>query len=161
MWFSPSASTDAIAPDRRHAADHSSMSAMPPIATKSARSSETSRSADCVAKLFCPSKRVRLIQDQASMRNVDSRIHSLRFDCCIFLFYSLSAMTFATQSALRGRTGMSANLPLLGAKRSLDWSPSESSNTNYEHEGASTSFRHGHHDRVEPSRDMGPNSKPL
>src|SRR5438094_8819709 len=57
--------------------------------------------ADCVAKLFCPSKRVRLIQDQASMRNVDSRIHSLRFDCCIFLFYSLSAMTFATQSAHR------------------------------------------------------------
>jgi hypothetical protein len=32
------------------------------------------------------------------MRNVDSRIHSLRFDCCIFLFYSLSAVTFATQS---------------------------------------------------------------
>src|SRR5207249_6979559 len=58
--------------------------------------------ADCVAKLFCPSKRVRLIQDQASMRNVDSRIHSLRFDCCIFLFYSLSAMTFATQSATTG-----------------------------------------------------------
>src|SRR5438046_9959654 len=57
---------------------------------------------DCVAKLFCPSKRVRLIQDQASMRNVDSRIHSLRFDCCIFLFYSLSAMTFATQSARSG-----------------------------------------------------------
>src|SRR5438132_1449181 len=55
-----------------------------------------------VAKLFCPSKRVRLIQDQASMRNVDSRIHSLRFDCCIFLFYSLSAMTFATQSARSG-----------------------------------------------------------
>src|SRR5438094_8923632 len=57
--------------------------------------------ADCVAKLFCPSKRVRLIQDQASMRNVDSRIHSLRFDCCVFLFYSFSAVTFATKSALR------------------------------------------------------------
>jgi hypothetical protein len=27
--------------------------------------------ADFVAKLFCPSERVRLIQDQASMRNVD------------------------------------------------------------------------------------------
>jgi hypothetical protein len=40
-----------------------------------------------------------LIQDQASMRNVDSRIHSLRFDCCVFLFYSFSAVTFATQSA--------------------------------------------------------------
>src|SRR2546429_2086451 len=57
--------------------------------------------ADCVAKLFCPSKRVRLIQDQASMRNVDSRIHSFRFDCCVFLFYSFSAVTFATQSARR------------------------------------------------------------
>src|SRR5437016_12368592 len=57
--------------------------------------------ADFVAEVFCPSECVRLIQDQASMRNVDSRIHSLRFDCCIFLFYSLSAMTFATQSANR------------------------------------------------------------
>src|SRR5262245_9952754 len=59
---------------------------------------------DCVAKLFCPSERVRLIQDQASMRNVDSRIHSLRFDCFIFLFYSLPAVTFATQS---GQSGLS------------------------------------------------------
>src|SRR5215468_8458638 len=33
------------------------------------------------------------------MRNVDSRIHSFRFDCCIFLFYSFSTVTFATQSA--------------------------------------------------------------
>src|SRR5438105_14873386 len=57
------------------------------------------RCADFVAEVFCPSECVRLMQDQASMRNVDSRIHSLRFDCCIFLFYSLSAMTFATQSA--------------------------------------------------------------
>src|SRR5262245_9609775 len=32
---------------------------------------------DCVAKLFCPSERVRLIQEQASMCNVNSRIHSL------------------------------------------------------------------------------------
>jgi hypothetical protein len=56
-------------------------------------------SADCVAKVFCPSECVRLIQDQASMRNVDSRIHSLRFDCCVFLFYSSSTVTFATQSA--------------------------------------------------------------
>src|SRR5260370_14326501 len=52
-----------------------------------------------VVKLFCPFECVRLIQDQASMRNVDSRIHSLRFDCCVFLFYSFSAVTFATQSA--------------------------------------------------------------
>src|SRR5260221_6012725 len=49
-----------------------------------------------VAKLFCPPERVRLIQDQASMRNVDSRNHSFRFDCCVFLFYSFSAVTFAT-----------------------------------------------------------------
>src|SRR5258708_7787762 len=55
-----------------------------------------------VAKLFCPSECVRLIQDQASMRNVDSRIHSPRFDCCVFLFYSFSAVTFATQSATNG-----------------------------------------------------------
>src|SRR5438309_11807057 len=54
--------------------------------------------ADFVAEVFCPSECVRLIQDQASMRNVDSRIHSLRFDCCVFLFYSFSAVTFATKS---------------------------------------------------------------
>src|SRR5436190_5521091 len=53
---------------------------------------------DFVAEVFCPSECVRLIQDQASMRNVDSRIHSLRFDCCVFLFYSFSAVTFATKS---------------------------------------------------------------
>src|SRR5438034_4576621 len=59
--------------------------------------------ADFVVKVFCPSECVRLIQDQASMRNVDSRIHSLRFDCCVFLFYSFSAVTFATKSAQRYR----------------------------------------------------------
>src|SRR5439155_19960927 len=59
------------------------------------------RMADFVAEVFCPSECVRLIQDQASMRNVDSRIHSLRFDCCVFLFYSFSAVTFATESAQR------------------------------------------------------------
>src|SRR5437660_712099 len=57
------------------------------------------RLADFVVEVFCPSECVRLIQDQASMRNVDSRIHSLRFDCCVFLFYSFSAVTFATKSA--------------------------------------------------------------
>jgi hypothetical protein len=55
-------------------------------------------SGDCVAKLSCSFERVRLIQDQASMRNVDSRIHSLRFNCCVFLFYSFSTVTSATQS---------------------------------------------------------------
>src|SRR6266566_4678660 len=62
------------------------------------------RHADFVAEVFCPSECVRLIQDQASMRNVDSRIHSLRFDCCVFLFYSFSAVTFATKSASNGLT---------------------------------------------------------
>src|SRR2546422_8146810 len=70
-----------------------------------------------VAKVFCPSECVRLIQDQASMRNVDSRIHSLRFDCCVFLFYSFSAVTFATKSALLRRPPMSAIPPLSEAKR--------------------------------------------
>src|SRR5215813_4725228 len=32
------------------------------------------------------------------MRNIDSRTGSLRFDCCVFLFHSFSAVTFATQS---------------------------------------------------------------
>ena len=75
------------------------MSAFTPIASKHWKRSETTRCADFVAEVFCPSECVRLIQDQASMRNVDSRIHSLRFDCCVFLFYSFSAVTFATKSA--------------------------------------------------------------
>jgi hypothetical protein len=76
-------------------------------------------SADCVAKLFCPSERARLIQDQASMRNVDSRIHSPRFDCCVFLFYSFSAVTFATQSAHNGRSTMSAPTSARGGKAEM------------------------------------------
>jgi hypothetical protein len=75
--------------------------------------------ADCVAKVFCPSERVRLIHDQASMRKVDSRIHLLRFDCCVFLFYSFSAVTFATQCDIarsrmdvrfRGKSGRAADI---------------------------------------------------
>src|SRR5438132_9215304 len=58
--------------------------------------------ADCVAKRFWASERARLIQDQGSRRKVDSRIHSPRFDCCAFLFYSFSAVTFATESASCG-----------------------------------------------------------
>jgi hypothetical protein len=46
---------------------------------------------------------LRAVNRILSMRNVDSRIHSLRFDCCVFLFYSFSTVTFATQSALNGR----------------------------------------------------------
>src|SRR5258708_31109731 len=68
--------------------------------------------ADCVVKLFCPFECVRLIQDLASMRNVDSRIHSLRFDSCVFLFYSFSSVTFATW-------GNSGIVPYEGIKNQL------------------------------------------
>src|SRR5437870_12856177 len=51
------------------------------------------------------------------MRNVDSRIHSLRFDCCIFLFYSLSAMTFATQSAQHASSLRRTTAVAFGGKR--------------------------------------------
>ena len=61
--------------------------------------------ADFVAKRFCSSECARLIQDRAPMRNFDSRITSLRFDCCAFLFYSVSAVTFATKSARSGSSG--------------------------------------------------------
>jgi hypothetical protein len=44
--------------------------------------------ADSVAKPFSASKRATLIQDQALMRNVDSKSQSLQFVCCAFLFYS-------------------------------------------------------------------------
>src|SRR5437762_14159570 len=73
-----------------------SMAALAPEATLNCFRSHPQLCADFVAEVFCPSECVRLIQDQASMRNVDSRIHSLRFDCCVFLFYSFSAVTFAT-----------------------------------------------------------------
>src|SRR5437016_7537991 len=73
--------------------------------------------ADFVAEVFCPSECVRLIQDQASMRNVDSRIHSLRFDCCVFLFYSFSAVTFATKSARRVTSLWCQMTDAIGAKR--------------------------------------------
>jgi hypothetical protein len=49
------------------------------------------------------------------MRNVDSRNHSLRFDCCVFLFYSFSAVTFATQSSdLRTKVGHLSGSELCG-----------------------------------------------
>ena len=73
--------------------------------------------ADCVAKRFCASERARLIQDQAPMRNVDSGIPSLRFDCCVFLFYSFSEATFATKSARSCLCAMSVQVSLTGVKR--------------------------------------------
>jgi hypothetical protein len=36
-----------------------------------------------------------------AIRNADSKIHSPRFDCCAFLFYSFVAVTFAKISANR------------------------------------------------------------
>src|SRR5688572_646905 len=62
---------------------------------------------DTVEKRFCSSERARLIQDQAPMRNVDSEIHSPRFDCCVFLFYSPYAATFSTVSANSGSDALS------------------------------------------------------
>jgi hypothetical protein len=62
---------------------------------------------DAVEKRFCSSEQARLIQDQASMRNVDSKIRSPRFDCCVFLFYSLSAATFSTASTHCGHKSKS------------------------------------------------------
>jgi hypothetical protein len=56
--------------------------------------------ADIVVKRFCASWRAILLQCQARIRNADSKIHSPRFDCCAFLFYSSVAVTFATISAI-------------------------------------------------------------
>src|SRR5262245_41392086 len=55
--------------------------------------------ADYVAKRFCSSERARLIQDQTPTRNADSKTHTTRIVCCVFLFYSFSAATFATNLA--------------------------------------------------------------
>src|SRR5438128_5300942 len=93
------------------------MSAFAPKADKYRTSRTRPLCADFVAEVFCPSECVRLIQDQASMRNVDSRIHSLRFDCCVFLFYSFSAVTFATKSARRVTSLWCRMTDAIGAKR--------------------------------------------
>src|SRR5437588_7203062 len=73
--------------------------------------------ADLFAKRFCASEWARLIQNQGSRRKVDSRIHSPRFDCCAFLFYSFSAVTFATQSARRVTSLWCQMTDAIGAKR--------------------------------------------
>jgi hypothetical protein len=57
--------------------------------------------ADAVEKRFFSSERARLIQDQAQVRNVDSKNHFSRFDCYIFLFHSFRAVTFSTASTHR------------------------------------------------------------
>ena len=45
------------------------------------------------------------------MRNLDSKIHSPRFDYCVFLFYNLSAATFST-----ALTHLGLGAPLFGRK---------------------------------------------
>jgi hypothetical protein len=56
--------------------------------------------ADAVEKRFFRSGRARLIQDQTRMRNLDSKIHSVRFYCCVFVFYSLYAVQSADETVL-------------------------------------------------------------
>jgi hypothetical protein len=56
-------------------------------------------SADIVAKGFLASERATLIQDQALMRNLDSKLHSPGFVCCAFFLSKRSVATFATISA--------------------------------------------------------------
>src|SRR5882724_1079929 len=70
--------------------------------TKPRRVDEVRSGSDFVAKGFYSSERARLIQDQAPTSNVDSKIHSSQFDCCVFLLYSFRAVTFATKSARLG-----------------------------------------------------------
>ena len=60
---------------------------------------ECLRCADCVEKLTYASERERLIQDQVSTRNNDSRTNSPRFFSCKFPFHSARSATFSTQSA--------------------------------------------------------------
>ncbi|MGZ5703251.1 MAG: hypothetical protein ACXWIM_20485, partial [Burkholderiales bacterium] len=57
---------------------------------------------DAVEKGFCSSERVRLIQNQAPMRNIDSKILSSRFDCYAFPFYRVFVATFSTVSTHLG-----------------------------------------------------------
>jgi hypothetical protein len=73
--------------------------------------------ADIVAKGFLASERATLIQDQALMRNVDSKIHSSGFVCCAFLLYDRSVATFATISALNGGSLRCSNPEAFGVKR--------------------------------------------
>jgi hypothetical protein len=73
--------------------------------------------ADFVAKRFCLLERARLIQDHAPIRNVGSKIHTVRFIRFKFIFHSFATETFATKSALSGHAGRVARCLLWGAKR--------------------------------------------
>jgi hypothetical protein len=97
------------------------MSAMPPIATRILQRRDWSLWADIVAKRFCASERARLIRDQAPVRNIDSKIHSPRFDRCPFSFYSVSAVTFATISANSGHW-FRRRVRLRSTRLSVRWS---------------------------------------
>jgi len=55
---------------------------------------------DAIEKRFFSSERARLIQDQASTRNLDSKIRSSRFDCCVFAFYSFVRDDFFNSIAI-------------------------------------------------------------
>jgi hypothetical protein len=66
--------------------------------------------ADFVAKRFCVFERATLIQDQASLGNIDSKNPFSRFDCCAFLLASYSSPTFATKSA-RSRRILQCSIP--------------------------------------------------
>jgi hypothetical protein len=66
----------------RHAHDEFATSGVSPIAPELVHCGERALTADSVAKRFCTSEHATLIQDQASIRNLDSRIRPFRFDCC-------------------------------------------------------------------------------
>jgi hypothetical protein len=67
---------------------------------------------DAVEKRFCGPLQARLIQDQLGVRNIDSRDRPARFDCCAFLFYSFSAVTFSTASVRSAIFAISAKSPV-------------------------------------------------
>jgi hypothetical protein len=73
---------------------------------------------DAVEKRFCGPIPARLIQDQLGVRNIDSRDRAARFDCCAFLFYSFSAVTFSTASTHCG--SRAANLAVMHNTSSSD-----------------------------------------
>jgi hypothetical protein len=74
--------------------------------------------ADSVAKVFCPSERVTLIQVFTRRRNIDSRVRTSQFDCFKFEFHGGAAATFTTVSAL-GPREVSDLSPRSGPKRTL------------------------------------------
>src|SRR5258708_38604894 len=64
-------------------------------------------------KTILLTQRARLIRDQVPTRNVDPKIHTSGFDCCVLSFYSFSAATFSTASVNLDRFAMSAQCRLM------------------------------------------------